>query len=172
VERWAARNFERRRDATALLEVWGPEAVLGLKARGIKYRKRSEFYQGISIQGTIRRGKCFYTHGIGFSANATGLHLDRFAANVVHGHTHRAASVVKRTVTSEGIGAWCPGTLAKLQPLYVHTTPTTWSHGYGVQFASLATGKFVHWNVPIFGDTSMLLETIDTVARKRARARR
>jgi predicted phosphodiesterase len=172
VERWAARNFERRRDANALLEVFGPEAVLKLKARNIRYFKRSEFYQGISIQGTIRRGKCFFTHGIGYSANATAVHLQRFAANVVHGHTHRSASVIKRTVSSEGIGAWCPGTLAKLQPLYMHTTPTDWSHGYGVQFANLSTGTFVHWNVPIFGDTSMLLETIDTVAKKRKRARR
>ena len=46
-------------------------------------------------------------------------------------------------------------TLAKLQPLYKHTEPSSWSHGYGVQFVN-ASGNFIHINVPILDGESML----------------
>lgn len=158
VERWAARNFERRRDAEMVLEAIGPAKVLDLKRRDVHYFKRSELYQGLGIQGTIKRGKVYFTHGISANRHATATHLDRFADNVVHGHTHRSQAVVGRTVRSACIGAWCPGTLAKLQPLYRHTTPTDWSHGYGLQFVSRTGGAFLHFNVPLFNGTSLLNE--------------
>lgn len=155
VERWASRTFLNKSDADSLLAVYGPAAVLRLKSRGIKYYKRSEFYQGISVPGCIKLGKCFAIHGISHSKFATAVHLEKFGASVVHFHTHRAQSVIARTVVSKGIGAWCPGTLAKLQPLYKHTEPTSWSHGYAVQFV-LPSGNFMHVNVPILDGVSML----------------
>lgn len=158
VERWTARNFERRRDAEMVLEAIGPEKVLDLKKLGIAYFRRAETYQGLGIQGTIKRGKVFFTHGISANRHATATHLDRFADNVVHGHTHRAQAIIGRTVRSSCIGAWCPGTLAKLQPLYRHTTPTDWSHGYGLQFVSRTGGSFLHFNVPLFDGKSLLNE--------------
>jgi predicted phosphodiesterase len=168
VERWAARLFHIKKDADKLLEAFGPVPVLKLKKREIKYYKRSEHYMGLSIPGAIRLGKCFFVHGVSHSKHAASTHLARFGANVVFGHVHRSQGTVERTVVSRGFGAWCPGTLAKLQPLYAHTAPTSWSHGYGLQFVNLDSGKFIHWNVPIFGDRSMLIETIDAIARKRA----
>lgn len=168
VERWASRLFSVKRDADKLLERFGPIPVLRLKEREVKYYKRSEHYMGLSIPGAIRLGKCFFVHGVSHSKHAASTHLARFGANVVFGHVHRSQATVERTVVSRGFGAWCPGTLAKLQPLYAHTAPTSWSHGYGLQFVNTATGKFIHWNVPIFGDRSMLIETIDAIARKRA----
>jgi predicted phosphodiesterase len=168
VERWASRLFHNKKDADKLLERFGPIPVLRLKEREIKYYKRSEHYMGLSIPGAIKLGKCYYVHGISHSKHAAATHLARFGANVVHGHTHRSQSTVERTVTSDGFGAWCPGTLAKLQPLYAHTAPTSWSHGYAIQFCNLATGTFIHFNVPIFRDRTLLLETIDTLARKKA----
>lgn len=170
VERWAARNLERKKDAEALLEVWGPAKRLRLKERGFKYYKRSEHYQGISIPGTIRKGKCFYVHGICHGRHATSVHLDRFGACVVHFHTHRAAEARGRTVASSALGAWCPGTLVKLQPLYRHTAPSEWSHGYGLQFVA-PSGAFTHWNVPILpGGESLLLQTIDAISRRKRAA--
>ncbi len=157
VERWASRTFANHKDATSLLDKYGPIAVLRLKARGISYYKRSEMYQGLSIQGTIRLGKCFFTHGISYSKHAASVHLSRFNAPVVFGHVHRSMSVLERTVTSDGIGAWCPGTLAKLQPLYMHTSPTSWSHGYGLQFIN-PSGRFLHVQVPIYRGKSLLLD--------------
>lgn len=163
VERWAARAFQSQKDAVNLLEAYGPQAVLRLKSRGIKYFLRSERYQGISIPGCIRRGKCFFVHGISHSKHAAATHLARFGASVVFGHTHRSQAVVERTVTSDGFGAWCPGTLAKLQPLYRHTEPTTWSHGYAVQFVN-ASGRFLHINVPILDGRSLLMDVAKRVA--------
>lgn len=171
VERWAARNFARKKDADALLEKYAPENKLELKKRGIRYYKRNTHYQGLSIPGTIRKGRCFFTHGIVASAHATYAHLIRFGASVVHGHTHQAQAYIERTVTSDGHGAWSPGTLAKLQPLYMHTNPTKWSLGYGVQFVA-ASGLFMHINVPIFsGGRTMLLDTVNTIARRHKRSR-
>ncbi len=155
IERWAAQTFPSAKDARKFLRAMGPEAVLKLKDRGIKYYRGDTCYQGIGIPGTIRLGKVYFTHGISASSNATQVHLVRFGDNVVHGHTHRAASVHGRTVRSGVIGAWCPGTLAKLQPLYRHTAPTNWSHGYGLQAVS-HTGRFVHFNVPLVNGESML----------------
>src|SRR5678816_568017 len=100
------------------------------RQRGIAYYKRSEHYMGISIPGCIKLGRCFFVHGISASKHAAATHLARFGTNVVFGHIHRSQSVVERSVTSDGFGAWCPGTLAKLQPLYKHTEPSSWSHGY------------------------------------------
>jgi hypothetical protein len=163
IDRWIARNFTSHRDATNLLEVYGPKAVLDLKRRGIKYYDRQTCYQGLSIPGTIKRGRCYFTHGISFAKHAASVHLARFGDNVVFGHVHRSMSVIERTVTSDGFGAWCPGTLAKLQPLYAHTAPTSWSHGYAVQLVE-ASGRFLHINVPIHKGKSLLVDLTNRLA--------
>lgn len=163
VERWAARNFASQADAEDALSRMGPAAVLSLAKRGIRYYRRSEWYDGLSIPGTIKRGKCFFVHGISHAKHAASQHLARFSSNVVFGHTHRSQSVTERTVTSDGFGAWCPGTLARLQPLYRHTEPTSWSHGYGLQFVA-ASGRFVHVNVPILDGESLLRVMMRRVA--------
>jgi UDP-2,3-diacylglucosamine pyrophosphatase LpxH len=155
VERFAARTFLAHKDAVGFLDAYGPQAALKLRKRGIRYYKRSEQYMGLAIPGAIRLGKCFFVHGIAASKHATYTHLVRFGANVVHGHTHRMQSCNERTVVSAGFGAWCPGTLAKLQPLYAHTAPTSWTHGYGVQFVA-ASGAFIHCNIPIHKGKSLL----------------
>jgi hypothetical protein len=155
VERWASRMFQSHKDAVGYLERMGPEAVLALKSRGIQYFKRSEMYMGLAVPGVIRLGKCFFVHGMSHAKNAAAVHLARVGANIVFGHVHRVQSVNERTVTSSGYGAWCPGTLAKLQPLYRHTEPTSWSHGYGLQFVS-GNGTFAHFNIPIHKGRSLL----------------
>lgn len=155
VERWATRTFASHKDAVGYIERCGPKAVLKLRDRGISYFERSEMYHGLAVPGIIRLGKCFFVHGISHSKHAAATHLARVGANIVFGHVHRVMSVVERTVTSSGYGAWCPGTLAKLQPLYRHTAPTDWSHGYGLQLVS-GNGQFVHLNVPIAKGRSLL----------------
>lgn len=155
VERWASRTFQSHKDAKGFVERCGPAAVLRLKSRGIRYFLRSEMYMGLAVPGIIRLGKCYFVHGISHAKHAAATHLARVGANIVFGHVHRVMSVVERTVTSAGYGAWCPGTLAKLQPLYRHTAPTDWSHGYGLQLVS-GSGQFVHINVPIAKGRSLL----------------
>jgi len=162
VERWAARSMHVLKDAEGLVKRYGPMAVLRLRDRGIRYYRRSETYQGLSIPGTIKLGKCFFTHGISHGSNAAAEHLRRFGANIVYGHCHRAESRVERTVSSDGFIGACPGTLALLQPLYMHTRPTSWSHGYAVQHV-LPSGEFMHLNVPIIKGRSLLSELAKAV---------
>lgn len=163
IERWASRTFFSHKDAVGYLERNGPEAVLDLKRRGISYYKRSTHYMGLSIPGAIMLGKCVFVHGVSHSANAAAVHLARIGTNVVFGHVHRPQSMHQRTVKSAGFGAWCPGTLAKLQPLYKHTAPSSWGHGYAVQFVN-PSGRFVHVNVPIHKGRSYLFDVASHVA--------
>lgn len=171
VERWAVEHLAHERDVRRFLKQNGPASQLKLEQRGIKFYRMMETYQGLSIPGTIRLGTCYFTHGITASKFATATHLTRFGANVVHGHTHRAQEHKGRTVKAGVIGAWCPGTLAKLQPTYMHTNPTDWSHGYGLQFVSPgSSGSFLHINVPIVSGASLLLPlTSQMQTRTRAR---
>ena len=152
VERWAARNTKNKRDADYFVQHFGPEAVLKLKERGITYYRCREFHMGLAVRGSIRLGRCYFTHGISHSKHADDAHLHAFSGNIVFGHVHRALSVHSRTVDSQGHAAWCPGTLARLQPLYQHTECTQWVHGFAVQFANAESGRFTHLNIPVFND--------------------
>lgn len=73
----------------------------------------------------------------------------------VAGNTHRADSYIIRTVKAGAIGGWCSGCLCVLQPLWQHTAPTDWTHGYGLQLVQ-ADGDFLHINVPIINGHSPL----------------
>jgi hypothetical protein len=165
VERWVSRNFTSHKDAKMVVDMLGPTGVLRMHQRGFRYIKRSEFYDNLAIPGAIQKGRVFFVHGVSHAKHAAAVHLERFSANVVFGHVHRSMSIVSRTVTSTGFGAWCPGTLAKLQPLYLHTHPSGWSHGYGLELVNESTGTFLHLNVPIVGGASMLRELTALGAR-------
>lgn len=153
VERWISRTLLHERDAEAMRDVLAPDRRLKLRERGIRFYRSQGFYQGLPIRGAFRLGKCLFLHGYRANKYATASHLDDLSCNLVHGHTHRSQSIVKRTISGE-IGAWCPGTLAQLQPLYQHTAISGWSHGYGLQLVE--EGRFMHINVPIHRGRSML----------------
>lgn len=163
VQRWAARMFESKRDADMFVGHLGPEKVLQLKSRGIRYFKSSETYMSLSIPGTIRLGKCYFCHGICHGQTAAQKHLAKFGEPVVFGHIHKSVSVLESTVTRDNIGAWCPGTLAKLQPLYKHTSPSGWTHGYAVQFVA-PSERFLHLQVPIVRGKSLLMDLTKEIA--------
>jgi predicted phosphodiesterase len=155
VERWIARTYKSQKDATIALEDMAPWLKLRLKKRGIRYHRCSEFHDGLSMRGIIKRGKCFFTHGFKVSKFATAAHLDAVGGNVVHGHTHRSQSHVKRTVENGEIGGWCPGTLAVFQPLYMHSNPSDHTHGYAIQAVD-KDGSFMHIQVPIIRGRSKM----------------
>jgi predicted phosphodiesterase len=162
-ERWVARTFYHAKDARAVNNLLSPEKRLRLKTRGIKYYNSQGQHHGLSTRGTIKLGKCYFTHGISAAKQAASVHLDAFGACVVFGHVHRAQSEVRRTLAAEEIGAWCPGTLAKLQPLYLHTGVSRWSHGYAIQFVN-PSGTFLHVQVPIVKGKSMLKPLVARLA--------
>lgn len=154
-------------DSKFLFDRLAPEVILHLDKRGIKHYRLDQRYDGIPIPGTIKLGNCFFTHGHRAGSNATRDILSDFAGCVVHGHTHTAAFASRRTVHHGGIGAWCPGCLSHLQPLWRHSSPTNWSHGYGLQLVR-PDGGFLHVNVPIIDGKSYLNDLVAPIlARKK-----
>lgn len=155
VEGWCVNSgLRNKRDAERLRRAMAPEFVLRLKERGIKYYRVSEFYDGLDVPGIIKRGSCFFLHGITTSKHAAFVTRVRTAGNCVHGHTHRAQSDIGRMLNVGTVGVWCPGCLCEQQPIWQHGSPTDWTHGYAVQFVS-RTGKFLHLNVPVVDGVSM-----------------
>lgn len=155
VTRWAAKNMTCDRDIEPFLKINAPEGMLKLKERGIRFYAYDQCYHGLSIPNTIKLGKCFFTHGVTHAKHAASSHLELFGASVVFGHVHRSLYQVTRTIKSEAIMAACPGTLAKLQPVYFHSRPSGHVHGYAFQEVS-RRGLFFHHQVPIVNGKSML----------------
>jgi predicted phosphodiesterase len=156
IESWAlTQTLRNSKDAEYLRRNFAPEFLLRLKERGIPYYRQGEFYDDLPLPGTIRKGKCYFTHGTSTSKQATTTTLNSFAGNVVFGHTHREQSSSARPVHAGQIKAWNPGCLCELQPLWQHTNPTSWTHGFAVQLAA-KSGDFLHLNIPIIGGKSLL----------------
>lgn len=154
VETWAVtRTLRHKRDSEGLRKLYSPEFRLHLKQRGISYYRQSECYDGLTVPGIIKRGKCFFVHGISTSRNAVAATLAKIGGNCVFGHTHRHQAELIRLVGAGVIGGWNPGCLCELQPLWQNTDPTTWTHGYGVQLISPG-GAFLHLNVPVIDGQS------------------
>lgn len=156
IETWAlTQTLRNSKDAEYLRRAFAPEFLLRLKERGIPYYRQGEFYDELPIPGTIRKGKCYFFHGSSTAKQATTVTLNSFAGNVVFGHTHREQSSSARPVHAGQIKAWNPGCLCELQPLWQHTNPTSWTHGFAVQLAA-KSGEFLHLNIPIIGGRSLL----------------
>lgn len=155
VETWCiTQTLRHSRDAEGLRKLYAPEFRLNLNEREIPYYRQGEYYDGLTIPGVIKRGRCFFFHGFNTSSNATARTVEKIAGNCVFGHTHRAQSDIKSKANVGVIGAWNPGCLCELQPLWQHTNPTEWTHGYGIQLIA-AGGAFLHLNIPIIDGKSL-----------------
>jgi predicted phosphodiesterase len=156
IEQWAVtQTLRNSKDAEYLRRAFAPEFLLKLAERGISYYRQAECYDGLALQGTIKRGKCYFTHGSSTSKQATTTMLQNFAGNIVFGHTHREQSSSARPVHTGQIKSWNPGCLCELQPLWCHTHCTAWTHGYAIQLVA-RSGEFLHLNIPIIGGKSLL----------------
>lgn len=165
IENWCVTQaLKNTTDAEYLRRMFSAESVLSLESRGIRWIRQGQYYDDVPLPATIKKGHCYFTHGSSTAKHAAAEHVKKFGGNVVYGHTHRADSYMIRTVSSGVIGAWSPGCLCVLQPLWQHTNPTEWSHGYGLQLVS-DDGSFLHINVPIIGGKSYLGPLFNEVAR-------
>jgi predicted phosphodiesterase len=155
VETWCVtQTLRHSKDAEGLRQHYAPEFRLNLKERGIPYYRQGVFYDSLPVPGVIKRGKCYFFHGISTSKHATAATINTIAGNCVFGHVHRSQADLVRRIGTGVIGSWSPGCLTELQPLWQHTAPTAWTHGYGVQLTD-ASGDFLHLNVPIIDDKSL-----------------
>ena len=156
IEQWAiTQTLRNSKDAEFLRRAFAPEFLLKLADRGIAYYRQAECYDGLQLSGTIKRGKCYFTHGSSTSKQATTTMLSSFAGNIVFGHTHREQSSSARPVHTGQIKSWNPGCLCELQPLWCHTFPTSWTHGFAIQSVA-KSGEFLHLNIPIIAGASLL----------------
>lgn len=155
IEKWIVDQTQAHsRDAEFLRRLCSPSVLLKFEERGIKYFSRSEVHVKGLPPGWIKLGKVFFTHELGTSKNAAAKAVAQTAGNVVYAHTHRADS---STLVLPGVGlvtAWNPGCLCQRQPLWRHSNPTNWTHGYGVQVVA-KSGEFMHHNVPIWEGRSL-----------------
>ena len=159
IEKWIMQTALRSNDDREMLRrALSPEFRLKLKERGIKYYRRSEFNSTTKERGVLRLGDCFFVHEVSSAKNAAKIALDKFAGNVIYGHTHRADSATVRKPNVGTISAYCPGCLCSARPLWQHTRAAIneWTHGYAIQLVQ-TDGSFLHINVPIIDGTSLLL---------------
>ena len=138
ISKWCVTQaLRKKKDAQWLIDHIGPESVLALEERGIRYYRQSVKYDGLSIPGTIRlHGNWHYTHGITTCKHAAAKHVQRFGGHVAYGHTHRTDMATTNTVQAGYCRAFSPGCLCERQPMWQHTNPTEWAWGYAVQFIS------------------------------------
>lgn len=149
IEKWCLTSTLRhKKDANDLLKAFGVESRLNMVKRGIKLFRQGVYYDDLPIPATIRRGRCHFTHGSMHGLHAAMSHLKKFGGNVVFGHTHREDSCRISTIKEGVIGAWNPGCMCRLQPLWMHTQPTDWSNGYHLQIVE-PSGKFLPINIPV-----------------------
>lgn len=156
LERWVVDQVVgHSKDKQYLHQAFCTESVLGLAERNIQFYSSGGFY-GLRVPGAVKLGKCHFLHGSNHGANVARKMAGMFAGNVVFAHVHTQQAVTVRTVAAGEVGAWCPGCVCQLQPLWRHSSITDWSHGYAFQIVNRATGDFLHVNVPIVEGKSLL----------------
>jgi predicted phosphodiesterase len=156
VERWVVdQTMRHNRDAEFLRSMLAPDKLMRLEERGIKFYRRGEKTCPTLPPGWLKLGKVFFVHELGSGKNAASSAVGRTGGNVVYAHTHQEDT---SSLVLPGVGlvkAFNPGCLCLRQPLWRHSNPTGWSHGYGVQFVA-SSGEFLHLNIPIWEGRSLV----------------
>lgn len=142
-------NHEYRVEAAALRNaeikaVWGsvsPRARIG------KRRRMTYVPYQVPVLAHFKMAPSLWAiHGWSHGEHASSVHLAQ-ASNfsLWHGHTHRNQSDSKNDpATGRLIRAMCPGFLGKIQPMWIGSKPTKWSHGFGLSWVDEARDE--HWS--------------------------
>lgn len=156
IAKWIVTEVLRnKQDAQFLLNMMGPQSVLSLDKRKVRWVGKDKRHDGLRVQGTVKAGHCFITHGTRHGQNAAKQMLARFNANVVFGHVHKLMAFSSSNAKDGEISAWSVGHLGRQQPLWRHGDPTDWTQGYGFQIVQ-PDGQFLHINVPVIEGKSLL----------------
>lgn len=139
IERWAVANG---RIGESIYDLISPRSTIAKHRENftmIPYSPPTGDRRGfVQIsKATIKRPGLVAVHGWSVAKHAASVHLEKSRSqSVVHGHTHRQELVASRDPwTGQIIKAFCPGTLSKLQPIYmVGGAPSSWSHGFGIVY--------------------------------------
>ena len=140
IERWAVGAGAV---GESLYSSISPETTLAANRKNFTYipyspttGDRLGFVQLVKPTAQMTSGGLVAVHGWSFAKHAAYVHLEKSRSqSIVFGHTHRAQTIVSRdTWTGAPIKAFNPGTLSKLQPLYMTSNPSEWSHGFAIVY--------------------------------------
>lgn len=157
IARWVCKQvLSNHANASYLLKMFGPEAVLNTAARGIRYIRRDEYYDGLSISGTIKLEPfAIAQHGEAYCGQqAAARQLQRLGKTVFFGHTHRLIALYGENLDGT-IAAFNTGCLCQTRPLYGLTKTTDWTQGYVLEAVDPKDG-FLAIPVPIINGVSYL----------------
>lgn len=163
-ERWCIQQTRRHRvDAERLASLVTPEVLMHLDKRGINWYRRDTHYHGLAgNKGSIRLGKCCFTHPQRSSKHHASKMASSWGANVVYFHTHRRDYYPAQNSRGEEWGAWNPGCMCHLRKPYQHSENWEHSHGYHLQYVS-EDGTFFPMNVQISNGHSFLGDFIEAL---------
>lgn len=97
-------------------------------------------------------------HGWSTAKNAAAKHLELVRGySIVYGHTHRAqAESIRHPMTGHVLKSWSPGCLSSLQPMWMHTKPTEWVHGFSVVYCRNDLSAWTAYTITIDHDQCIL----------------
>lgn len=157
VERWCVdAAIGHKGNAEFLMRALAPRHVLNLEKRGIKYIQMSKKYCGLDFPGILKLGQVYCMHGFSAAKHAAAETLRRIGGCVYYAHTHRADYEIANLVHGGVISAHNSGCMCQLMPLWNHTRPNNWSHGYNLTIVNESSGTFFPIPVPIVQDQSFL----------------
>lgn len=143
VERWClTQKLSHHKDIDFLRRIFCAQSVLSLEKRGIKFYEQGKCHMGLDVPGWIRLDKVYFTHRLSGARDAAEQALNKTASNVIFFDSHQACYKPLHKLGTGLISAFNPGCMCKRQPMYMHTNPSRWTHGYCVRFISRKTGNF------------------------------
>lgn len=157
INKWVCKQvLANGRNARYLLNMVGPEKVMNVKKRGIRWVARDKYYDGLNISGTIKLSpKIVAQHGEGVSGpSAIYRQLGRMGLSVLFGHTHRLGNIYDENLHGSMVGI-NTGCLCQRRPVYGLMKTTGWTHGYVVNIVEPGHGFFA-FPVPIIKGKSYL----------------
>ena len=146
---------KHRADAELLIQSFAPRVVLNLEKRKIAWWSRGECHHDAVAGGTIRLGKCYFTHPQTASKHHAAKMAAAFGSNVVYGHTHRRDYYPGANVRGEEWAAWSPGCMCVKRKYWHHTELFQHTQGYHLQLVQ-PDDSFLGINVPIIDGQSYL----------------
>ncbi len=144
-----------RADAELLINAFAPRKVLNLEKRNIHWWSRGECHHDCVQGGTIKLGKCYFTHPQNASKHHAARMAEGFGKNVVYGHTHRRDYFPAANAVGDEWAAWSPGCMCVKRKYWHHTENFKHTQGYHLQIVE-PDGSFLGFNVPIINGESYL----------------
>jgi len=161
MEKWIVdETLGHQRDSQFLRDLVAPDVLLRLKEREITIIRSSDKTEPGLPYGWLKLGKMFYAHDVAGGKQAATKALAMTAGNVTCFHNHQESSSTLELVSVGIVKAFTPGCLCEKQPMWRHSHPSNWNHGYAIDVVA-TSGNFQHIQVPIWEGESLGCAMLD-----------